>query len=100
MKNDVEHYCVRFHERAREIFFPLYNSFTHLAKALDRQGDENVFQQLLAKYISELNSRLQAVAAEMMAELSLCRERNEFNSALHSLIGDYTKEFIQKANSL
>jgi hypothetical protein len=99
MKKDIEQYTVQFHNRAREVFFSLYSDFKHSIAGIDRQGDENVFQQLWAKYTHEVRAQLQTIAAELLGELST-GSRNEFNHILHTAIEDYVQEFVQKVRSL
>ena len=100
MKSGIEQYSVRFHNRAREIFFSLCNDFKHTVAGIDRQGDENVFRQLQAKYTNELKGRLQAVAWEILEQLPAGSDRNGLNRSLGSFVEDYTSEFVQKARSL
>ena len=99
MKSNIEQYTVQFHNRAREIFFSLYNDFKRSTATVDRLRDENVFQQLQAKYTHELKSQLYAVASEMLEQVS-SGVHDGFNHLLHSLIEDYINEFVQKARSL
>ena len=98
MKTDVEQHTVLFHNRAREVFFSLYNNFKHSTATVDRQRDENVFQQLQAKYTNELKSQLHAVASEVLEQLPGLNDG--LNRMLHSLIEGYIREFVQKARSL
>ena len=100
MKNDVEQNCIEFHNRADEMFFSLCNEFVHSVELLDRQKDENVFQQLQGKYGFQLKQRLQYIAGDIINTAGEGVRMSELNLALSHCIEEYEKEFMQKAKSL
>lgn len=100
MKQDKEQACVAFHERAREIFFDLYRHFQSSVAPIDRQGDENVFQQAHGRYVAQLRQQLQGLAIDILHEADAGTDRNRLNLSLASFIDDYVHEFIQKVRSL
>ena len=100
MKNDFEHISVAFHNRAKAVFFSLYRSFRYAAASIDRQVDENVFQQLRNKFSGRLKHQLQSIAKEMMSQAGSGINRNELNQSLSYFIGEYEHEFLQKIRSL
>jgi len=100
MQEGIEHHCVAFHDRARNVFFSLYTEFGHSIASVDRQGDENVYQQLQNRYISQLHLRLNNIALELLEQADPTGNRTKLNQALTRSIEEYIKEFLQKARSL
>ncbi len=100
MKNDFEHISVTFHNRAKAVLFSLYESFRYAVASIDRQGDENVFQQLRNKFSGRLKHQLQSIAQEMMSQAGNGINRNELNQSLSYFIEEYEHEFLQKIRSL
>jgi hypothetical protein len=100
MKNDFEHISVAFHNRAKEALFSLYGSFRYAVASIDRQGDENVFQQLHDKFSSRLKHQLESIAKEMLSQADSGSNINELNQSLSYFIQGYMHEFSQKIRSL
>ncbi|HET7898562.1 MAG TPA: hypothetical protein VFL47_12840 [Flavisolibacter sp.] len=100
MNNQLEEYNVLFHARARAIFFSLCKNFRDAIHSLDRMADENVFQQVQARYLRELKRQLDEVAMELLEKISPGASREGFNRQLLSQIAEYTTEFTQKARAL
>jgi hypothetical protein len=98
----MEQGMVHFHDRARQIFFALFDQYQRSADGIDRQGDENVYQQVLAMYIAQLKQNLQDVAQEMISQSGkgdTGTTASELHHALGSTIREYINEFVQKANA-
>lgn len=100
MKSNVEHILILFHDRAGEVMLSLYRSFRQATASLDRQGDENVFQQQQGMYTALLKRRLDGIALEVMSHLEAGADHHECHHALSRFIGDYVQEFLQKIRSL
>lgn len=100
MQEGIEPYCVAFHDRARSVFFSLYAEFRHSIASIDRQADENVFQQSQNRYASQLHLRLNHIALELLEQAASSGNRTRLNQVLSPSIEEYVKEFIQKAKSL
>jgi hypothetical protein len=99
MHEGIEQNSVTFHNRARSEFFPLYQEFRQSVKLLDRQRDENVYQQLQMRFANQLQHRLQNIAMELLLHTEhTCR--NQLNPLLANAIDGYVQEFMQKARSL
>lgn len=96
----IEQQCVAFHDRARNVFFSIYSEFRHSIVTIDRQSDENVFQQLKNRYASQLHLRLNQIALELLEQVDSSGHRNKLNQVLSPSIEEYLKEFTQKARSL
>ncbi|ANE53049.1 hypothetical protein [Flavisolibacter tropicus] len=95
----LEQQRVLFHDRARNVFFSIYSEFRHSIASVDRQGDENVFQQLQNRYVSQLHSRLNSIALELL-EQAEGTNRNQLSVSLSQSIKEYINEFMQKVKSL
>jgi hypothetical protein len=91
---------VLFHERAGQALQTLYREFKYCTSALDRQWDENVFQQQQGKYTALLRHRLDRIALEVMENLDTDADRNAWSHSVNQLIQDYMREFGQKIRSL
>ena len=91
---------VLFHERAGQALQALYREFKYCTASLDRQWDENVFQQQQAKYTALLKHRLDRIALELMENLETGADRNAWNQSVSQFILDYMREFGQKIRSL
>jgi hypothetical protein len=98
MKNDAERNSVLFHDRASELMASLYREFKLASASIDRQWDENVFQQLQGKYTNQLKCLLERIALEMMEQQG--DGQKAWSYALTGFIHDYVKEFEQKIKSL
>lgn len=98
----MEQQMVHFHNRARHVFFALFEQFQRSATGIDRQGDENVYQQVLAMYLAQLQQNLQDVAQEMISQSGKGNHgtpASDLHHALGSTIREYTNEFLQKAKA-
>jgi len=100
MDNTFEQVAIDFNTKARRSFFLSYERFQASAKQLNRGKDENVFQQLLAKYLHSLKLQLEDIANELVYKNRSITNIDRFSSLLHGKINDYMNEFRQKSNSL
>jgi hypothetical protein len=99
MLGGIEQQCVLFHDRARNVFFSVYKEFRHSIASVDRQGDENVFQQLQTRYANLLHLQLNKIALELLDQAEPSN-RSMLNVSLGQSIKEYVSEFMQKAKSL
>lgn len=100
MENDMEHRMVLFHNRAKMILSSVYRSFLYSVGSIDRQGDENVFQQLRDKFADRLKYQLQSVAREVLDQSTDRASAGTLNHMFSRFIDDYRREFIQKVRAL
>jgi hypothetical protein len=100
MKNDNERVNILFHNRAGEAMLSLYREFQYSVAAVDRQGQEDVFQQQRSRYTTLLKSRLDGIAMELMNVLETSSDRNEWSHSATRFIQEYMNEFAQKIRSL
>lgn len=99
MQEGIEQQSVTFHDRARNVFFSLYREFRHSIASIDRQGEENVYQQLQNRYASQLHLQLHNIALELLDQTE-SSDRSKLNFSLSHAIEEYVKEFMQKAKLL
>lgn len=99
-KHDSERVHVLFHNRAGEALLSLYREFKHSVASIDRQWDENVFQQQLGKYTVLLRHRLESIAIDLMNQLQTGDDRNKWSHTANGFIGEYMREFGLKVRTL
>src|SRR6187401_397679 len=98
--NEFSQEIVDFDNKAKKIFFSLYENFAQSAKQLDRRKDDNVFQQQQSKYLNTLKTQLENLAQESLNKNNSLKNINLFNKKLRDEINAYLNEFIQKSRSL
>lgn len=91
---------VDFNDKAKKIFFSLYEKFVGSAKHLDRKKDDNVFQQQQNKYLNTLKTQLEILAQDLLNKVSSSKNINLLNKKLMDEINTYLNEFRQKSRSL
>ena len=99
-KSNNQQLNIQFHDRAGEAMQVLYREFIYCTASLDRQRDENVFQQQQGKYTALLKHRLDRIALELMESLETDADHNTWNLTVSRFIQDYLSEFGQKIRSL
>ena len=98
--NEFPQEIVDFDNKAKKIFFSLYENFAQSAKQLDRKKDENVFQQQQSKYLNTLKTQLENLAQESLNKNISLKNINLLNKKLRDEINAYLNEFMQKSRSL
>ena len=98
--NEFAREIVDFDNKAKKIFFSLYENFAGSAKQLDRQKDDNVFQQQQSKYLNTLKTQLENLAQDILNKNSSLKNINLLNKKLSDEINTYLNEFTQKSRSL
>jgi len=98
--NEFAQEIVDFDNKAKKIFFSLYENFAGSAKQLDRQKDDNVFQQQQSKYLNTLKTQLENLAQDILNKNSSLKNINLLNKKLRDEINTYLNEFTQKSRSL
>lgn len=91
---------VEFNNKASGYFFSYYDTFKKTVKKLDRQKDENVFQQQQALFLRALKNRLEFIARELLDKNKSPDNSNRLNKKLTDAINDFLVEFRQKSRSL
>ena len=98
--NEFAQEIVDFDNKAKKIFFSLYEKFAESAKQLDRKKDDNVFQQQQSKYLNTLKTQLENIAQELLNKNSFLKNINLLNKKLRDEINAHLNEFRQKSRSL
>jgi len=98
--NEFAQEIVEFDNKAKKIFFSLYEQFAGSAKQLDRKKDDNVFQQQQGKYLKTLKTELENLAGDLLSKNSSLKNINLLNKKLRDEITIYMDEFRQKSRSL
>ena len=98
--NEFAQEIVDFDNKAKKIFFSLYEKFAESAKQLDRKKDDNVFQQQQSKYLNTLKTHLENLAQELLNKKSSLKNINLLNKTLRDEINIYLNEFRQKSRAL
>jgi len=98
--NEFAQEIVDFDNKAKKIFFSLYENFAESAKHLDRKKDDNVFQQQQSKYLNTLKTQLENLARDLLNMNSSLKNINLLNKKLRDEINIYLNEFEQKSRSL
>jgi len=98
--NEFAQEIVDFDNKAKKIFFSLYEKFAESAKQLDRKKDDNVFQQQQSKYLNTLKNQLENLAQDLLNKNSSLKNINLLNKKLRDEINIYLNEFEQKSRSL
>jgi hypothetical protein len=100
METDVDIVVARFRNSSSRIFQFLYEDFKRNIRKLDRQGDENVFQKLQSRYLSELQKQLTIEAEKMIGQYNGIRDINLLRRELASQISYNISEFLVKIRSM
>lgn len=87
-----------FRESAIRIFLFLWYDFEKQAKRLDRQADENVFQQLQSRYVVGLKAELFKSSEACLG--GYCGDRNALRRNLNDQVAQNVSAFILKARQL
>ena len=98
--NEFAQEIVDFNNKAKKIFFSLYEKFAESAKQLDRKKDDNVFQQQQSKYLNTLKTQLENLAQDLLNKYSSLKNINLLNKKLRDEINIYLNEFRQKSRAL
>jgi len=96
---DISQILIDFNEKAKKIFFSLYDQFGQTARRLDRTKDNNVFQQQEGKYLATLKHQLELLALEMMKR-NKTTNMSQLNKKLTDTVSQFLNEFKQKSKSL
>jgi hypothetical protein len=95
----MDQQVVSFHDRAAKAFATIFGMYQQSVGKINRQGDENVFQQLTGMYAHQLNRHLHDIVSEITGTVAPV-EQERLRNMLLSLVEEYNKEFLQKVRSL
>lgn len=86
-----------FESQASKLFLHLYQQFEQVSSNLDRQTDENVFQQSSSRYTLALQQQLNQIALRLIEEHKhTIKSIDDLQHALVNRIDALVNEFKQK----
>src|SRR4051812_45494098 len=99
MQKDPDEILVEFNDSAGRLLTYLFEKFQKNVQSLNRNKDDNVFQQLQAKYMYDFKNELENMA-KIYIEKCGGANAHELNNRLTNSIDRFTNEFIQQIRSL
>lgn len=97
MDSEFEQISGRFSFKAEQLFRLTYENFRLCTEKLNRQKDENVFQQQLARYCYAFKLQLQYIARELLDRNNSLKDLNLLNKMFIDKINNYLEEFRNKS---
>jgi len=99
-ENDFRIVYSEYNQEANQIFFELFNDFRNKVDALDRDGDENVFQLLRSKYLKTLRQQLGGCANLLIDKCDVAEVQGRLRINFSEKITYLQKEFTRKSEML
>lgn len=100
MNVDINTLKARFRDEASVIHLRVMKTFELNTTKLDRQKDENVFQQLAARYAAELKKNLSQMAEKLISQLEDGTKRNLLQQDFARQISYHVSEWLLKIRSM
>lgn len=100
MKPDIDTIKARFRDEASVIHLRIMKTFEFNTQKLDRQKDENVFQQLTARYADELKRELSQMAKKLIDQYGEGAIRNLLQQDFARQISYHVSEWLLKIRSM
>lgn len=100
MRADVDTVRAKFRDEASVIHVRVMKTFELNTKKLDRQKDENVFQQLTARYADELKRELSRMAEQLIDHYDDDTSRHLLRQDFMYQIAYYISEWHLKIRSM
>jgi hypothetical protein len=96
---DIDQVLVDFNSNARKLLAFLLSQFMSNVHQINRRENENVFQQLQARYTNSFKDQLEALAKNLIHKYRAVDEQ-QLNNRLRNNIAIYLQEFLQQTKSL
>ena len=96
---DIDQVLVDFNSSARKQLASLLSQFMSNVHQINRKGNENVFQQLQARYTNSFKDQLEELAKSLIHKYRSVDEQ-QLNNRLRNNIAIYLQEFLQQTKSL
>jgi hypothetical protein len=96
---DIDQVLVDFNCSARKQLAFLLSQFMSNVHQINRRGNENVFQQLQARYTNSFKDQLEELAKSLIHKYRSVEEQ-QLNNRLRNNIAIYLQEFLQQTKSL
>ena len=92
---DIDKIIVDFNDSARKVMASFLEKFMTNADLLSRRSDENVFQQLQARYADSLKAQLNSLAKSYLYQFRSV-DMQQLNNRLINSIEIYIHEFLRQ----
>ncbi len=92
---DIDKIIVDFNDSARKVMASFLEKFMTNADSLNRRNDENVFQQLQARYADSLKAQLNSLAKSYLYQFRSV-DMQQLNNRLINSIEIYIHEFLRQ----
>jgi hypothetical protein len=99
MQKYPDEILVEFNDGALKLLGFVFAKFEKNVRLLDRNKDDNVFQQLRAKYLHSFKNELENMA-KIHIEKYKGDKAHELNNRLSNSIDRFTNEFVQQIRAL
>jgi hypothetical protein len=96
MSSTTDQIQQEFHDRAKETFFNMLHAFQDATAKIDRNKNENLFQQLKRQYVLSFEKKLQDIGHAVLNKYHGNSQAQRIDPALHQFIKDYLHRFNQK----
>ncbi|MGN6493135.1 MAG: hypothetical protein ACTHLE_14140 [Agriterribacter sp.] len=100
MTSDINTIKARFRDEASVIHLRIMSTFELNTQKLDREKDENVFQQLSARYADELKRELSQMAGKLIDQCGDGTTRNLLKQDFARQISYHVSEWLLKIRSM
>jgi hypothetical protein len=100
MHRDIDELGIEFNFQAKETYYSLYVRFTNVARALNRDKDENVFQLTRSQYCHAMKSELEKIAMSVIEKNLELQDVTQLKRNLTNRINDYLQEFMMKSQTI
>ena len=100
MERDIEIIVSHFRNEASSLFLAIVEDFERHAEKLNRQRDENVFQQMQSRFVQELKKQLSYIAEKVIGQYKGNTGINTLRRELTAQIEYYISELLLKIRSM
>ena len=97
MRKDIDEIEVEFNFKAKEAYHTFRQHYSSAVLDLNREKDENVFQQTRARYRNALKDELEKIALSIIGRNLEVQEITHLRRNLTNRINDYLQEFALKS---
>ncbi len=100
MERDIEVLASQFRNEAASLFRLVFEQFERSVQKLNRQHDENVFQQMKGHHAQKLKEQLQQVAEKTLDRLQGYVSKNTLRLELTRQVAYYVLELHLKIDAM
>ena len=100
MDKDIRISHAEFNEQAMRIFFSLLREFRNEAEAIQRNGSENIFQLMRARYLTVLKQRLERSAGVFLDQCKTAHSQGLLRNGFSERISYFLKEFTRDSEKI